>query len=718
MLGWLGSDYARTPLNIVVGPKIAKKLRTAYGVETVADALTVFPKRYVAQGKSLDVSWSDLGDTITTVVEVDNILPAPAHGSYDRKRPLKLVVSDGVRRLPVAIFGQEWLRKVLYPGIRLLIIGTLSEFRGELQLKNVDCMVLNNDGTPGAATGKLATLTKTAKGLAEMQRLLTRPYLPIYRGRKGVAGIHMALYMQRILEWLPLQPDPLPKPPLGLPTFDDALRGAHFPTVAGPDIALDRLKYDEALELQLAVGKRREVQETLEGPTCAAHPGGVRDQLRAGLPFSLTDGQDQVAAELEQDLASSHPMNRLLAGEVGSGKTVVALLGMAQAIDAGRQCALLAPTEVLAQQHHRSISAMLQKAGVDVTVRLLTGSAPTAQRRQTLLEAVSGEADIVVGTHALLSEGVEFFDLGLVVVDEQHRFGVRQRDRLRSRGRGGLTPHLLVMTATPIPRTVAMTIFGDLAVSQLTQLPSGRKEIQSFVVPTVELPRWEERTWERIGEDIDKGNRAFIVCPRITADPEQFLDESVENVARKAREKLPNVRIGQLHGQMESEEKDEVMQAFAAGDLDVLVSTTVIEVGVDVPEATIMMIRRAESFGISQIHQLRGRVGRGDRGGLCFLCTHTHSGTPERARLERIAATTDGVELAELDLATRSFGDLLGDDQSGIATGLGLVDLTTDGAIIERTRADASHLLAEAPDQVDRLIADIDDEQSGYLDRS
>nr|WP_240393903.1 ATP-dependent DNA helicase RecG [Corynebacterium lactis] len=678
MLGWLGSDYARTPLNIVVGPKTAKKLQAAYGAETVADALTIFPKRYVAQGKSLNVSWSDLGDTITTVVEVDSILPAPERGAYDRKRPLKLVVSDGSRRLPVAIFGQEWLRKVLYPGIRLLILGTLSEFRGDLQIKNVDCLVLHDDGTPGAATGKLATLTKTAQGLAEMQRLLTRPYLPIYRGRKGVAGIHMALYMQRILEWLPLQPEPLPNPPLGLPTFDDALRGAHFPTVAGPAPALDRLKYDEALELQLAVGKRREIQGRLSAPVCKPLPGGVREQLRAGLPFSLTDGQSSVASELEADLEGGHPMNRLLAGEVGSGKTVVALMGMAQAIDAGRQCALLAPTEVLAQQHHRSITAMLERAGVDVNVRLLTGSLPTAERRQTLLEAVSGEADIVVGTHALLSEGVEFFDLGLVVVDEQHRFGVRQRDRLRSRGRGGLTPHLLVMTATPIPRTVAMTIFGDLAVSQLTELPAGRKEIQTFVVPTVELPRWEERTWERIGEDVAAGNRAFIVCPRITADPEQYLDESVESVLAKARAKLPGARVGELHGQMDPEDKDRAMQAFAAGDLDVLVSTTVIEVGVDVPEATIMMIRRAESFGISQIHQLRGRVGRGDHGGLCFLCTHTHSGTPERARLDRIAATTDGVELAELDLATRSFGDLLGDDQSGIATGLGLVDLTTD----------------------------------------
>ena len=716
MLGWLGSDYARTPLNIVVGPKIAKKLHTAFGMETVSDALTNFPKRYVAQGKSLDVSFSDIGDTITTVVQVHSISPAPAFA--DRRKPLKIYVSDGVRILPAAIFGAEWLRNMLHPGVRLLIVGTLSEFRNELQLKNVDCMVLKADGSVGAATGKLATLTKTAKGIAEMQRLLTRPYLPIYRGRKGVAGIHLALYMQRILEWLPLQPDPLPATPEGLTDFDSALRGAHFPSIAGPDIALARLKYDEALELQLAVGARKRTQASLTAPACMEVAGGLREELRRGLPFSLTDGQVAVAADIAQDIAGSNPMNRLLAGEVGSGKTVVALLGMLQAVDASRQCAMLAPTEALAQQHYRSLTAMLEQAGVAVTVRLLTGSMSTKERRATLLEAVNGEADIVVGTHALLSEGVEFFDLGLVVVDEQHRFGVRQRDQLRSRGRGGMTPHLLVMSATPIPRTVAMTIFGDLAVSQLTELPRGRQEIQSFVVPTLEKPRWEARTWERIGEEVAKGNRAFIVCPRITRDEEQFLDESVEAVFDRARKKLPGVRISQLHGNMAPEDKDRVMQAFATGQLDVLVSTTVIEVGVDVPEATIMMIRRAESYGISQIHQLRGRVGRGDRGGLCFLCTHTHSQTPERTRLDRIAATTDGIQLAELDLATRSFGDLLGDDQSGLATGLGLVDLTTDGEIIERTRHDATALLDSDERLVGELISDIDEEQSNYLDRS
>lgn len=716
MLGWLGSDYARTPLNIVVGPKIAKKLKTAFGMETVADALTNFPKRYVAQGKSLDVSFSDIGDTITTVVEVYNVAPAPA--VPDRRKPLKIIVSDGVRLLPAAIFGAEWLRNVLYQGVRLLIVGTLSEFRGELQLKNVDCMVLKPDGSVGAATGKLATLTKSAKGVAEMQRLLTRPYLPIYRGRKGVAGIHLALYMQRVLEWLPLQPEPLPTTPEGLIDFDQALRGAHFPSVAGPDIAIARLKYDEALELQLAVGARKLTQASLTAPVCTEVAAGAREKLRQGLPFSLTDGQSSVAADIARDMAADIPMNRLLAGEVGSGKTVVALLGMLQAVDAGRQCAMLAPTEVLSQQHYRSLSAMLEKAGVDVNVRLLTGSMGTKERRQTLLEAINGQADIVVGTHALLSDGVEFFDLGLVVVDEQHRFGVRQRDQLRSRGRNGLTPHLLVMSATPIPRTVAMTIFGDLAVSQLTELPHGRQEIQSFVVPTLEKPRWEARTWERIAEEVAKGNRAFIVCPRIERDSEQFLDESVEAVYERAQKKLPNLRIGQLHGNLSPETKDSVMQAFAAGQLDVLVSTTVIEVGVDVPEATVMMIRKAESFGISQIHQLRGRVGRGDRGGLCFLCTHTHDQTPERTRLERIAATNDGIQLAELDLATRSFGDLLGDDQSGLATGLGLVDLTTDGEIIERTRDDAAVLLEDNRDLVTALISDIDEEQSNYLDRS
>lgn len=716
MLGWLSSPHARTPLTAVLGNKPARALERAFGFTTVGQALTNFPQRWVQAGTSLNVSWEDLGDTITTVVQVHSIAP-PASSS---RAPLKIVVSDGVRHLPAAIFGQEWLRPLLYPGVRLLILATLSEYRGNLQLTNVDCLILNADGSPGPATGKLATLTKSAEGLGEMRRLLSRPHLPIYRGRKPVSGLHLALYMQRIVEWLPHQRERLPEPPEELPSFDTALREIHFPQAAGPQAAITRLKYDEAFEIQLAVAQRARTQAGLEAPPAPATQGQLRHTLRAGLPFALTSGQEQVVATLAKELAGSRPMNRLLAGEVGSGKTVVALLAMLQVIDSGRQCVFLAPTEVLASQHHRSLSAMLERAGVAVRVHLLTGSAAVARRRETLLAAISGDADIIVGTHALLSEGVDFFDLGLVVVDEQHRFGVRQRDQLRSRGRDGMTPHLLLLSATPIPRTVAMTVFGDLAVSQLTEVPAGRPKIETFVVPTVQLPRWEERTWERIGEEISQGNRVFIVCPRIKSQPGDGPDESVEAVFARARELLPQARLAALHGGLPGPEKDAIMTAFAAGELDVLVSTTVIEVGVDVPEATIMMIRRAESFGISQLHQLRGRIGRGNRGGLCFLCTHTLPESPERKRLEQIAVTYDGIALAELDLANRNFGDLLGDEQSGVTKTLGLIRLDTDGEIIDASRTAAAAVLAGEAEQplIDELLADINEEQSDYLDRS
>lgn len=720
MLGWLSSQTAATSLKTVLGAQIAHKLDAAFGMHTVADMLTHLPQRYIAQGGTLNVDFADVGETITTTVRVERIQPpSPAQEIIGGRRyPLKLSLTDGHRTLPAAIFGAQWLRNILHPGMRLLIIGTLSEYRQQLQLKNVDVLVLGDDGQVGPATGKLATLTKTADGLAEVRRLLARPYLPIYRGKKGVAGLHLAVYMQRLIEWLPVQHEPLEDRDDSLISFDRALREVHFPSAAGPSPALERLKYDEALELQLAVNLRRAENAQLRAPESRPIPGGVCDALRAGLHFELTSGQQQVFAEISDDMAASRPMNRLLAGEVGSGKTVVAALAMAQVVDAGRQCAFLAPTEVLAQQHFRSLQKMFERSGENINIQLLTGSLHTASRRKVLLDSVSGEADILVGTHALLSEGVEFFDLGLIVVDEQHRFGVRQRDRLRSRGRGELTPHLLVMTATPIPRTVAMTVFGDLHVSQLTELPGGRKEIQSFVVPTFELPRWENRAWARIQEEIATGGRAFIVCSRITAEGDRATDESVEANVVRARQRLPHARIGVLHGQLPPAEKDSIMLDFAEGRLDVLVSTTVIEVGVDVPEATVMMIRRAESFSIAQIHQLRGRVGRGTKGGICFLCTHSIEGSAQRSRLDKIAATNDGLALAELDLTVRSFGDILGEEQSGLATGLGLLDLTIDGEIIAAATDDAAEIVVVNEERARALTIDIEREEADYLDRA
>jgi ATP-dependent DNA helicase RecG len=441
-------------------------------------------------------------------------------------------------------------------------------------------------------------------------------------------------------------------------------------------------------------------------------------------------------------------MHRLLQGEVGSGKTVVALRAMLAVVDSGGQAALLAPTEVLAQQHHRSITEMLGPlaergllGGADhgTRVALLTGSQSAAVRRQMLDDIDTAEAGIVVGTHALIQDKVEFDDLGLVVVDEQHRFGVEQRDALRAKAK--TPPHLLVMTATPIPRTVAMTVFGDLDVSTLTELPAGRPPITSHVVPTWDKPHFLERAWQRIREEVAAGHQAFVVTPRIGDDEgaeESTGDDvaldllsarrppvAVVDVAAQLRDgPLAGLRLEVLHGRLPSETKEDVMRRFAAGQTDVVVATTVIEVGVDVPNATVMVVMDAERFGVSQLHQLRGRIGRGSAAGLCLLVTEAEEGSPARERLEAVAATLDGFELSRLDLETRREGDVLGASQSGRRSSLRLLRVIKDEDVIEKAREDATEVVAADPeladhpelrDLVDRLVSD---DRADYLDKA
>jgi ATP-dependent DNA helicase RecG len=444
------------------------------------------------------------------------------------------------------------------------------------------------------------------------------------------------------------------------------------------------------------------------------------DAFDARLPFALTSGQRAVAAELAADLSSDLPMQRLLQGEVGSGKTVVALRAMLAVVDSGGQAALLAPTEVLAQQHHRGILALLGPlaeggllGGSDegTGVALLTGSMATAQRRQALLDLASGTAGLAVGTHALLEGHVDFFDLGLVVVDEQHRFGVEQRDSLRAKGR--TPPHLLVMTATPIPRTVAMTVFGDLEVSTLTELPAGRSPIQTHVVPATDKPHYLDRAWQRVREEVGAGRQAYVVCARIGGDgPDDELEPVAEDEPTTARRPpaavldvapaladgpLAGLRVALLHGRMAPEDKDAAMRGFAAGEIDVLVATTVIEVGVDVPNATVMVVLDADRFGVSQLHQLRGRVGRGGHAGLALLVTEAPEGGPARERLAAVAATLDGFALARLDLEQRREGDVLGQSQSGRRSSLRLLSVLRDGEVIAAAREEAFAVVADDP---------------------
>jgi len=526
------------------------------------------------------------------------------------------------------------------------------------------------------------------------------------------------------------------------PDLLTALTQVHHPTsMEMIEKSRERLRFDEAFLLQLILAQRRALYSGLSAVSRLPKNDGLVGAFESMLPFSLTEGQRAVGQEIDDDLKADHPMHRLLQGEVGSGKTVVALRALLRVVDAGGQGTLLAPTEVLAQQHYLTIKKLmgsLAEAGMlgsrvigsngneldGTQVVLLTGSMSTAAKRSVLSKIVSGEAGIVIGTHALLSDGVEFADLGLVVVDEQHRFGVEQRDALRSKGKK--PPHLLVMTATPIPRTVAMTIFGDLEISTLRQLPHGRSPISTHVISTSEKPHFLDRAWERMREEISKGHQAYVVVPRINGDEfeaagmtdldrhiAKMLDEgngeerggtkkllsSVEDLAPKlATGPLKGIKVAVLHGRLSSEEKDDTMKAFNSGEIDVLVATTVIEVGVDVPNATLMVIMDSDRFGVSQLHQLRGRVGRGSAAGLCLLVTDVTDESGAMARLRAVAGTLDGFELSRIDLEQRSEGDVLGKAQSGVRSHLRLLKVLRDEEIIEKARRAAQALISKDPE--------------------
>ena len=721
-----------TPLAEVLDPGLAEKIAAALGHHTVGDLLHTLPRRYRQQGQRWNKQELVDGERVTVIGTVTSAQTRNFTTKQGRQRQmLTLTVMDGDTAFKAVFFAGQRIKYMLPVGTVAMFDGTISRFRQSLDLKHPEFLVLRSVSGPGGGlqgSGDLAALAKLAAELdAEGgPSLFDRPLLPVYSAKEGVTSWDLLGAVVTAIRALVPVVDPLDDTVLsaaGLMGLDDALRKAHLPVkVEEKDQAGYRLRFDEALALQLLLGARRRFVARDPAPASPLLDDGIRAAMGARMPFELTDGQKSVLGEISADLTREEPMNRLLQGEVGSGKTVVALLAMLQVVDAGRQCVMLAPTEVLAAQHHRSLSAMLGDLGGRGTlgadekatrVVLLTGSMTTAQRRDALLDIVTGEAGIVVGTHALIQDSVDFFDLGLVVVDEQHRFGVRQRDRLRSKGREGLVPHLLVMTATPIPRTIAMTVFGDLEVSELGELPGGRRPISTSVVPARDKPRWLERAWERVREEVEAGHRAYVVCARIDADVDPSgaagkggggrvddndgdrppLVAAVDLREQLSRGPLAGLRIGLLHGRLPPEEKDTTMAAFAAGALDVLVSTTVIEVGVDVPEATVMVVMDAERFGVSQLHQLRGRVGRGGLPGLCLLVTNSRPGGASMERLAAVAATTDGFRLAELDLVQRREGDVLGDAQSGALSQLRLLSVVDDGEVIEIARRHAEEIL-------------------------
>ena len=730
------------PLKKTLGPATAKVMAEHLDLHTVGDLLHHYPRRYEERGQLTTLSDLPLDEDVTVVAQVaDSRVHTFNHGRGQR---LEITLTDGTGRLQLVFFGRGIHKphKELPPGSRGMFAGKVSVFNRKLQLAHPTYVPL------GRSTGEPAEADDDATDAVDG---FAGKLIPIYPACKGLESWKITKAVDAVLPRAVEAVDPLPealREGRGFASLPEALLKVHRPeTKADIEDARQRLKWDEAFVLQVALARRRYADAQL--PAVARRPvaGGVLDAFDAKLPFTLTDGQLKVTAEIFADLATEHPMHRLLQGEVGSGKTLVALRAMLNVVDAGGQAAMLAPTEVLAQQHHRSITEMmgeLAQGGMlggsehATKVVLLTGSMGAAARRQALLDLVTGEAGIVIGTHALIEDKVRFHDLGLVVVDEQHRFGVEQRDALRSKGKQ--PPHLLVMTATPIPRTVAMTVFGDLETSVLDQLPAGRSPIASHVVPAQDKPHFLVRAWERVREEVGKGHQSYVVCPRIGDDEDEKAKKKAKSAPEDDAEKRPplavlevaeqltegplaGLRIEVLHGRMQPDDKDATMRRFAAGEVDVLVATTVIEVGVNVPNATAMVIMDADRFGVSQLHQLRGRVGRGSAPGLCLLVTDMPEASPARARLGAVAATLDGFELSRIDLEQRREGDVLGQAQSGARSSLRMLAVIEDEEVIAAAREEAVTVvagdpeLAGYPELLTALDALLDTEREQYLDK-
>lgn len=645
--------------------------------------------------------------------------------------------------MTLSFFNAWTAAREIHAGDHVMFSGKVGAYRGELTLTNPHYAVLAGDED---LTGASSHAIERAKNRA------TAP-IPVYKAPAKLPTDRIATAMEQVLDRAKLSEleDPLPvsvRRARKIPSLAWTYRALHTPdTEETWRAAHYALRFREAFILQIALAKTRAARAAHDTVARPATANGYAKKLLQLLPYNLTEGQYRVGEQIAHDLASSTPMNRLLQGDVGSGKTVVALRAMLQVADNHAQSAMLAPTEVLAEQHYNSVCAILgdllvsEKNPHGIHVVLLKASLPAREKKQVLADMASGAAHIVIGTHALLAHNVQFADLGMVVVDEQHRFGVEQRDALR--GPNGALPHRLVMTATPIPRTVAMTVFGDLDTSVLDQLPAGRQKITTHVVPLAEKPAWRDRLWQRAREEVDAGHQVYVVVPKIGQDDSSIGDDGSTLLGTDSQEKsrdpltsvssmfeeltsvdaLAGTRIEVLHGKMDTSAKSDVMSRFDAGDIDILVSTTVIEVGVNVPNATLMIIMDADRFGISGLHQLRGRIGRGTLPGTCLLVTKQNSDGISRERLAALASTTDGFELSKIDLEQRREGDILGAAQSGKKTTLKLLRALTDASLIEKAREDARALvekdptLARHPDIARTLERALDADSEAFLGR-
>jgi len=723
-----------TRLTNIVGDRTAQVLEKSFGITTINELLRHYPRRYVVRGELTDISTLVADDEVTILAEIEAVKLRRANG----KNILEVVVTDGSANLSLTFFNQAWREKDLRAGRVGLFAGKVGVFKGRRQLSHPDYQLIPDGDDVDAAVAEFAG-----------------KYLPVYPATAKLPSWKIMQCMKLATDSLDDLPDYLPShitEQFKYPSLKKAFLDIHQPPdLESAENARQRLTFDEALLLQLLLVQRRAEITKLSTKSRTPNTPKLVAAFEKKLPFKYTAGQVEVNSQIEKDLSNKYPMHRLLQGEVGSGKTVVALRAMLSVVDSSGQAALLAPTEVLAQQHYRTITKILgelaqagtlQAGEIGTQVELLTGSLSAAEKKEIHAKLASGQTGIVIGTHALISDGVGFDDLGLVVVDEQHRFGVEQRDALRMKAKQ--PPHLLVMTATPIPRTVAMTVFGDLDISTLKELPSGRVAITTHVIPVLEKPHFLDRAWQRVKEEVAKGHQVYIVAPRI-ANPnkkltereiaaalllgEELLDNeemvAVEELAPQlASGALSGLKIAVLHGKQSSEIKDQTMAAFAAGQIQVLIATTVIEVGVDVPNASMMVIMDADRFGVSQLHQLRGRVGRGSAPGLCLLVSSAQEDSPSMQRLISVAATLDGFELARIDLEQRKEGDVLGRSQSGGKSHLRLLRVLRDESLIDQAREVAVTILKTDPDlsnlpelnnEVEKLKSD---EAARFMDKS
>lgn len=738
-----------TRLRGLLGGRTAGALERGLGLTTVGELLRHYPRRYAERGELTSIAGLADGDHVTVVAEIASVTARRMRSK--RGSVLEVLVSDGSDSLVITFFNQPWRERELRAGDRGLFAGTVSTYRSQRQLAHPQYLLLDDHAEQ------------------EQARSFAGAIIPVYRSTKSITSWQIQASVGLVLDTLTADAiiDPIPESVRRERNVVDvltALEGIHRPD-SRQDIedARRRLVFEEALVLQTSLVQRRRRAHGYRSSVQPSEGSRLREMFDSALAFPLTDGQQEVGAEISADMSGEVPMQRLLQGDVGSGKTVVAVRAMLDVVAAGGQAVLLAPTEVLASQHASGIRTLLGPLAEGGTLMgadseatelvLLTGSARAGQRRAALESIASGRAGLIVGTHALLEESVQFDRLGLVVIDEQHRFGVEQRAALAQQGPGGTHPHVLVMTATPIPRTVAMTVFGDLDVSTLTQIPAGRAEVSTHVVDPLAQPRHMDRLWQRAAEEITAGHRVFIVCPRIDARNDDQRDDqrddrgrtsedghggrtedkitesetqaiaTVEGVLAEARARLPEARIAGLHGRLPAEDKDSIMRGLADGSVDAVVSTTVIEVGVDVPDATMMVVFDADRFGISQLHQLRGRIGRGKLPGVCLLLSSADSGTPARERLDAVASTRDGFALAQRDLEIRREGDVLGGSQSGVRSSLRLLRVVEDADVILQARAVAEELLEQDCELTEQpalraAVARLDVEQAEFLEKA